>query len=102
VLWRCFIVLHGGVAAWCAVAAQATGGKFRGLVERSCKGGKAKQKFNVPLAEAAASSKIREPSGFVFHQSRVGSTLVANMLASVSTHLVYSESFPSVDGACSR
>ena len=35
-----------------------------------------------------------EPSGFVFHESRVGSTLVANMLASVPHHLVYSESAP--------
>ena len=34
------------------------------------------------------------PSGFVFHESRVGSTLVANMLASVPTNLVYSESGP--------
>ena len=35
-----------------------------------------------------------EPAGFVFHESRVGSTLVANMLASVPTNLVYSESSP--------
>mmetsp|Transcript_31125 Transcript_31125/g.100290 ORF Transcript_31125/g.100290 Transcript_31125/m.100290 type:complete len:351 (-) Transcript_31125:252-1304(-) len=35
-----------------------------------------------------------EPSGFVFHESRVGSTLVANMLASIPTNLVYSESAP--------
>ena len=34
------------------------------------------------------------PAGFVFHESRVGSTLVANMLASVPTNLVYSESSP--------
>jgi len=34
------------------------------------------------------------PSGFVFHESRVGSTLVANMLASAPTHVVYSESAP--------
>lgn len=32
-----------------------------------------------------------QPAGFVFHESRVGSTLVANMLASLPTHLVYSE-----------
>jgi len=34
------------------------------------------------------------PTAFVFHESRVGSTLVANMLASVPTNLVYSESPP--------
>ena len=34
------------------------------------------------------------PSGFVFHESRVGSTLVANMLAAVPTNIVYSESAP--------
>jgi len=34
------------------------------------------------------------PSGFVFHESRVGSTLVANMLAAVPTNVVYSESSP--------
>ena len=35
-----------------------------------------------------------KPSGFVFHESRVGSTLVANMLAAVPTNIVYSESAP--------
>ena len=32
-----------------------------------------------------------EPTGFIFHESRVGSTLVANMLASIPANLVYSE-----------
>ena len=43
-----------------------------------------------------------KPSGFVFHESRVGSTLVANMLAAVPTNIVYSESAPppaAADGA---
>jgi hypothetical protein len=35
-----------------------------------------------------------EPSGFVFHGSRCGSTLVAQMLASVPEHLVVSEPVP--------
>jgi hypothetical protein len=35
-----------------------------------------------------------EPSGFVFHGSRCGSTLVAQMLASVPRHLVLSEPVP--------
>lgn len=32
-----------------------------------------------------------EPSGFIFHESRVGSTLLANILASSEPNLVYSE-----------
>lgn len=35
-----------------------------------------------------------EPSGFVFHESRVGSTLVANMLAADPYSMVFSESSP--------
>jgi len=35
-----------------------------------------------------------EPSGFVFHVSRCGSTLVSGMLASLSRHLVLSEPLP--------
>lgn len=34
------------------------------------------------------------PTGFVFHESRVGSTLIANMLGSNPKNLVYSESAP--------
>ncbi|EDQ91813.1 uncharacterized protein MONBRDRAFT_31253 [Monosiga brevicollis MX1] len=34
------------------------------------------------------------PTGFVFHQSRVGSTLVSNMLAADPANLVYAESAP--------
>ena len=37
---------------------------------------------------------VIEPTGFVFHEARVGSTLVANMLASSEQNLVYSESKP--------
>ena len=37
------------------------------------------------------------PTAFIFHESRVGSTLVSNMLAVDPTALVYSESRPPVD-----
>lgn len=36
------------------------------------------------------------PTGFVFHEARVGSTLVANMLASSKINAVYAESTPPV------
>ena len=35
-----------------------------------------------------------KPTGFVFHESRVGSTLVANALASNPWNMVFSESDP--------
>jgi hypothetical protein len=41
--------------------------------------------------------RVIEPSGFVFHESRVGSTLVANALGSDPWNLVYSESSPSAN-----
>jgi len=37
---------------------------------------------------------LQKPDGFVFHQSRVGSTLVSNMLATDPENLVYAESHP--------
>ena len=37
-------------------------------------------------------SKVIKPNGFVFHESRVGSTLVANTLASDPFSMVFSES----------
>ena len=43
---------------------------------------------------AAAARKLGpplKPSAFIFHESRVGSTLAANLLAAVPSHLVYSE-----------
>ncbi len=48
-----------------------------------------------------------EPTGFVFHESRVGSTLVANNLASDPFSLVFSESSPTANAlmhciACTR
>jgi hypothetical protein len=41
---------------------------------------------NVPLHDA--------PAGFIFHESRVGSTLLCNMLAADKDNIVYSESHP--------
>ncbi|CAM9096981.1 unnamed protein product [Pylaiella littoralis] len=35
---------------------------------------------------------VASPTGFVFHETRCGSTLVANMLASVQTNVMWSES----------
>lgn len=40
-----------------------------------------------------------QPNGFVYHETRTGSTLVANMLALVPTNLVVSESSLSEDPA---
>jgi hypothetical protein len=40
------------------------------------------------------SSRVVKPNGFVFHESRVGSTLVANFMASDPYAMVFSESSP--------
>lgn len=48
----------------------------------------------TPLDALAALPPGLEPSGFVFHGSRCGSTLVSRMLASVPQHLVLSEPLP--------
>lgn len=40
------------------------------------------------------SSRVVKPNGFVFHESRVGSTLVANFMASDPYAMVFSESTP--------
>lgn len=46
------------------------------------------------LAKAAAQIDTIRPSGFVFHMSRCGSTLVAQMLASDPDNIVVSEASP--------
>lgn len=46
------------------------------------------------LGTFAATHPGLEPAGFVFHMSRCGSTLVSQMLASTSAHLVLSEAPP--------
>ncbi len=38
--------------------------------------------------------RVVYPSGFIFHESRVGSTLIANLLASDPMNMVFSESDP--------
>ncbi len=43
------------------------------------------------LAELNAKNPAREPSGFIFHLSRCGSTLIAQMLASLPQFVVLSE-----------
>ena len=50
----------------------------------------------TPLAvlDDLADASILEPSGFVFHMSRAGSTLVAQMLAALDASLVLSEAQP--------
>ncbi|CAM9674518.1 unnamed protein product [Scytosiphon promiscuus] len=46
------------------------------------------------LKRILAESKVpvTPPTGFIFHETRCGSTLVANMLASVQTNVMWSES----------
>ena len=64
------------------------------LIMHFCSEQRRSNKLASILAEDPTAGKQLQPTGFVFHESRVGSTLVANMLASVPTNLVYSE--PSV------
>ncbi|EJL26428.1 hypothetical protein PMI01_04105 [Caulobacter sp. AP07] len=54
-------------------------------------------RFRTPLAELAAwpaSLPTLRPDGFIFHMSRCGSTLVAQMLAGLDAHVVVSEAPP--------
>jgi hypothetical protein len=48
----------------------------------------------TPIDELEALASALEPSGFVFHGSRCGSTLVSGMLASAPQHLVLAEPLP--------
>ena len=52
------------------------------------------QEVRREQAAGSISGRVVPPSGFVFHESRVGSTLVANFLASDPWSLVFSESTP--------
>lgn len=45
----------------------------------------------IESASGTPAGRVVYPSGFVFHESRVGSTLVANMLASDPDNMVFSE-----------
>jgi len=54
-------------------------------------------RHQTPLEMLAAMNTEQpgvQPSGFVFHMSRCGSTLVAQMLAAVNRHIVISEAGP--------
>lgn len=70
---------------------------FRDLVAASnCRGKNVKkEKLSVLKAEMEADPDgTLQPTGFVFHESRCGSTLVADMLGSQAHHLTFSESQP--------
>jgi len=76
---------------------------FKDLVASSqCKGQNSKTmrlseiKTETSSEESTGVSKspMIPPSGFVFHESRVGSTLVANLLGSDPFNMVFSESAP--------
>lgn len=87
---------------------------FRDLETISkCKGSnKRREKLSVLMTELKEKEGTPEgrfipPTGFVFHESRVGSTLIANTLASDPWSMVYSESAPAANAllhcsACSR
>lgn len=54
-------------------------------------------RYRMSFADFMASAGrqvIRGPAGFIFHMSRSGSTLVAQMLAAVSSNVVLSEAAP--------
>lgn len=71
-----------------------------------------REKMSVLLREVEENKDLPEgrvvdPTGFVFHESRVGSTLIANFLASDPWSLVFSESTPIANAilhcsSCSR
>jgi hypothetical protein len=70
---------------------------FKDLVMMSrCSGGNIKSESlnNILRDLPSLDENITIPSGFIFHESRVGSTLIANMLASDPKSLVFSESSP--------
>ena len=57
---------------------------FRDLVEKYCQSKLIKR----PFKDLQALPALKTPNGFVFHESRVGSTLVADMLASDADNMV--------------
>jgi len=84
---------------------------FRELVAKSprCKFGKFDYDFQKAVESARkydereGTTNVLTPNGFVFHESRCGSTLVANSLAAFSPQLtrVYSESTPALNALTS-
>jgi hypothetical protein len=49
---------------------------------------------DISQSKDTAAGRVVYPTAFVFHESRVGSTLVANLLGSDPFNMVYSESAP--------
>ena len=47
--------------------------------------------IEIEAAAGTPEGRVVYPSGFVFHESRVGSTLIANMLAADPGNMVFSE-----------
>jgi hypothetical protein len=54
-------------------------------------------KEEIKSASDTPAGRVLYPSGFVFHESRVGSTLVANVLGSDPMNMIFSESQPPAD-----
>lgn len=52
---------------------------------------------DLKASEGTAKGRVIEPTCFIFHESRVGSTLVANTLASDPWSMVFSESAPAAN-----
>ena len=46
---------------------------------------------DIDMNAGTRNGRVVYPSGFVFHESRVGSTLIANLLASDPDNMVFSE-----------
>lgn len=71
---------------------------FKDLVSlSSCKGSNRQRKLlSTALKEIQGKDSVDvvKPTGFVFHESRVGSTLIANALASDPWSIIFSESAP--------
>ena len=74
---------------------------FKDLVGNSkCMGANRRRESLKTLMQEIAdnpndpSSRVVPPNGFVFHESRVGSTLIANFMASDPYAMVFSESTP--------
>jgi hypothetical protein len=59
--------------------------------EESCKSTLAQHNL-LDLADSIPDDAVVQPTGFVYHESRVGSTLVANMFAVNPDNILYSES----------
>ena len=90
--WRVTMCLVAWDAYW---KAPHDFGKYK-QVQQASRCGDSKRQRVLNLAEAAYDAKRRgaaplRPSGFIFQESRVGSTLLANILAALPHHLVYSE-----------